>query len=270
MKDVEEIAKIEGYLDRITTAVEGADFYPRVMHRYPFDSIASAMMSKSVALARSCLILIKAGQADEAYGLSRSVVECALILRYITSDPALQHERATKFAMFSFDYKEAWLHQARLQFAGTPEEADIERYAREWKLTGDPRRAKKHWSQLRGFTWDAQTLVHPLDGPGFDAGFKEKQYAVDYFQTCQWVHCSQPALDNYVPDEGRPFRIRRSTGEFGNPGHSVLYILLNYVHSVLCYAFYGLGIDRPKDLGPAFQTALAALTPVGTPGVFTA
>ncbi|HEY0757843.1 MAG TPA: hypothetical protein VGD59_01160 [Acidisarcina sp.] len=146
--------------------------------------------------------------------------------------------------------------------------AAIERNAREWNLSGNPRKAKQHWSQLRAFTWDAQNLVHPLDGSSFDSGFKEKQYAVGYFQTCQWVHCSRPALDNYVPDEGRPFRITKSSDEFGNPGHSVLYILVNYLHSTICYALYGMGVSWPAELGLAFHETVAEMKPVGEGNVF--
>lgn len=48
---------------------------------------------------------MRAGNYDEAYRLSRSVVECALILRYVTSDNTLQNDRAKKFFMFSWEYK---------------------------------------------------------------------------------------------------------------------------------------------------------------------
>jgi hypothetical protein len=260
------IAKIEDYIERVVAAIEGTDFYPRAPHRYPFDTIASSMISKSVALARSCIILLKANQADEAYGLSRSVVECALILRYITSDPALQADRAKQFVLFSFEYKNFWIYHARNQFAGRPEAAEVERHAKEWNLSGDPKKAKQHWSRLRAFTWDAQSLVHPLDDPAFDLGFKEKQYAVDYFQTCQWVHCSQPALDNYVPREGAAFRFIKSSEKFGNPGRTVLYILVNHLYLVMCFALYGMQVSLPEDLHPAFSETLNALVVIDRDG----
>lgn len=270
MRDLDQVVLVENYISRITVAIEEIGYYPRALHRYPFDTIASSLMSKSVALAQSCILLLKEDRADEAYGLSRSVVECALILRYITSDPELQPKRSLQFAMFSFDYKNIWLHYARKQFAGQPKGEEIERIAKEWNLSGDPKKAKKHWSRLRAFTWDAQSLQHPLDGLMFDAVFREKQYTVDYFQTCQWVHCSQPALDNYVPGEGKPFRFRKSSGEFGSPGHSILYILLNYLHSVMCYALYGLGVPRPKELGDAFAETLDSLSSLDRDGIFMA
>jgi len=265
-----DILKVEAYLKRAVTAVEELQFYPRDIQRYPFDTIASSMMSKVVSLARACILLIKENSADEGYGLSRTIVECALILRYITAVPALQTARATQFVTFSFEYKNAWLYHARKIYAGRPELADIERIADLWKLSGDPAAARKHWSSLRKFTWDAQTLIHPLDARSFDSDYKEKQYTVDYFQACQWVHCSQPALDNYVPDEGTPFKFKRSSDEFGNPGHSVLYIILNYVHSTICYALFGLHVDRPRELDVAFSETLQSMSSWSSNSVFVA
>ena len=224
------------------------------------------MMSKAVALARSCLVLLKANQPDEAFGLSRSLVECALILRYITSDQSLQPERTAQFVGFSFEYKNLWLYHVRNLFADQAYADKTERYAERWKLTGDPRQAKKHWSKLRGFTWDAQNLVHPLDDATFDLKHKEKEYAVDYTQTCQWVHCSQPALDNYVPLEGAPFSFSESSEEFGNPRRTVLYIVVKYLYLVMRFALYGMQIDSPEGLLQAFSETLNALVVIDRDG----
>jgi len=264
MVEIEQIAKLEAYLKRVKSEVDGIKFYPRRLDRYPFDTIASSMISKGFALSSASVTLLREDLPDEAYGLSRSVVEGALILRYLTSDPSLQHDRAIEFAGFSFSYKNFWLHHAREQFAGKPEITEIERHARQWKLTGDPKPAMRHWSKLRSFTWEAQTMPHPLDGPSLTQGFKIRQYAVDYFQTSQWVHCSQPALDNYVPELGRPFVVSGSSQNFGNPAHSVLYILLVHVHGILGYALFGLGIDRTAEIDSAFSETLAVIKPIGT------
>jgi hypothetical protein len=256
----------EDYIGRVVAAVEGTDFYPREVRYCAFDTIASSMMSKAVALAKSCIILLKANQPDEAYGLSRSLVECALILRYITSDQALQSTRAAEFVGFSFDYKNLWLYLARKVFADQPSADKIERRVKRWKLTGDPTLARKHWSKLRRFTWDAQTLVHPLDDATFDLGFKEKQYAVDYTHTCQWVHCSQPALENYFSPTGAPFSFIKSSEESGNPRRTVLYILVNHLYLVMRFALYGMQVASPEGLHRAHSEALHELLSIGNDG----
>jgi hypothetical protein len=257
-----EIAKIEHYIAQVVLAIEGIGFYPRNLVRYPFDSVATSMMSKSLALARSCIFLLKANQADEAYGLSRSFVEAGLILRYLTSDDLLQSSRSAQFLEFSLDYKDLWVYHARKLTAGTSSAGEVERYAKMWNLSGDPKKAKKHWSELRSFTWRAQSLIHPLDPPIFDANYKEKEYAVDYFQTCQWVHCSQPALDNYMGDRRAPFKFSNSAGTFGNPAHTLLFVLLGYIHMVMRYALYGMKVPVPEALDSAFSDTLASLKPI--------
>jgi Family of unknown function (DUF5677) len=258
-----EVAKVEAYIAEVVAAVEGIGFYPRNLTRYPFDTVATSMMSKSLALARSCIFLLKANQADEAYGLSRSLVEAGLILRYLTSDELLQSSRSAQFLWFSIDYKDLWVYHARKLTAGTPSAGEVERYAKKWNLSGDPAKARTHWSELRGFTWKAQSLVHPLDPPIFDATYKEKEYAVDYFQTCQWVHCSQPALDNYIGDRRAPFKFSESAGTFGNPAHTVLFVLLGYIHIVMRYALYGMKVPVPPTLEPAFSDTLFSMRPIG-------
>jgi hypothetical protein len=258
-----EVTKIEAYIAQVVAAVEGIGFYPRNLSRYPFDTVATSMMSKSLALARSCIFLLKANQADEAYGLSRSLVEVGLILRYLTSDEVLQSSRSAQFVEFSVDYKDLWAYHARRLTAGTSSAGEVERLVKKWNLSGDPTKARTHWSELRGFTWKAQSLVHPLDPPIFDANYKEKEYAVDYFQTCQWVHCSQPALDNYMGDRRAPFKFSNSAGTFGNPAHTVLFVLLGYIHMVMRYALYGMKVPLPPTLDSAFSDTLASLKPIG-------
>jgi len=93
-----QITPLESYIRRSTTAMEKIGFYPRDLGRYPFDTIACSMMSKAISLARSCILLLRNNQHDAAYGLSRTVIECALILRYITADPDIQGSRAIDFA----------------------------------------------------------------------------------------------------------------------------------------------------------------------------
>jgi hypothetical protein len=114
--------------------------------------------------------------------------------------PNLTIESSRTICGVQLRLQDVWVYHARELSEGSSYADEVERYAKKWKLSGDPTKAKKHWSELRSFTWSAQSLVHPLDPPTFDENYKEKEYAVDYFQACQWVHCSQPALDNYLPD----------------------------------------------------------------------
>jgi hypothetical protein len=55
-------------------------------------------------------------------------------------------------------------------------------------------------------------MEHPLDGPNTNETIKSAEYAVDYHQTSAFVHCYEPAIENFVPDEKTPFKVKLADG----------------------------------------------------------
>jgi hypothetical protein len=100
-----------------------------------------------------------------------------------------------------------------------------------------------------------------LDGTTFTEDLKTVSYAVDYFQTSQFVHSSQPALDNFFIEAGSPFRFVESSGQFEAPHQKILYILLIYIHAAIAYTLFGLNCDRPARVNELFSSTLASLHP---------
>ena len=62
---------------RIASEINRLGIYPRNPWMYPFDLVGLATVSKAIALSKACLKLVRSGFPDEAYGLSRSIVEYA-------------------------------------------------------------------------------------------------------------------------------------------------------------------------------------------------
>lgn len=98
---IREIGKIRAYVERAETEVNKIAVSPRAAHKYPFDLVGLATLSKVFALSRACLKLLRSGLSDEAFGLSRSIVECATNLRYLTAEPALQDKRTWDFVKYA-------------------------------------------------------------------------------------------------------------------------------------------------------------------------
>ncbi len=94
---LEEIAKLRKYLDEAEALLAKAGIYGRKPLFNKFDVIAMALVSKAFSVARACLLLLDNGFEDEAYGMSRSVVECAWTLRYLTQTPAEIESRTWKY-----------------------------------------------------------------------------------------------------------------------------------------------------------------------------
>jgi len=265
-KNDEEIGKLSAYIGRAEDEVKRIQIRPRVANRYIFDSVALSIVSKAFSLAKACLTLLETGLSDEAYGLSRSLVEYAINLRYLTQDPDEQEGRTINFATYFFADKAYWLHYALQTFAGEPKEQEIRDYAKSVGIDPDTKAAGRHWSRdkkfEKGFVWNVATCVHPLDGSTTTDKSRKTSYAVDYYQTSLYVHCSQPSVDNYFPTPLEPFQISMSSGEYKRPSQTTIFIVLTNLHSTIAYALFGLGIDRPAMLNVLFSEMLDTLKPV--------
>jgi hypothetical protein len=229
---------------------------PRNFHLYPFDTVGLELLSKSVSITRSCLILIGNAQSDEAFGLSRSLVEAALILRHITKDQSLMFRESQKFLRFAFADKNFWHFRARKVFKHPESVDEINRYTSGWKFTdGNPMAATRTWSDKYN-AWKSQTEEHPLDAEDDAQEHRIDRHAVAYTQASFFVHCTQPSLDNFFPQVGVLFEIRPSSAKFVDSRGIVFYILLTNLHKVVLYVLFGLNFDTPASLIELFNEIL--------------
>jgi hypothetical protein len=258
----QEVEKVRAYILKAEAELGELEIFPRIMTRYPFDSVALATVSKAFALSKACVALLTSGFPDEAYGLSRSLVECATTLRHLTKDPALLDQRTDEFIKYFLASKAYWLHYALQQFDAKPEEQEIREYAKQLGINPDARSARRHWSGISGFPWQVTLVDHSLDGPVTTEHHKKASYAVDYHQTSSFVHCSQPALDNYAWEERNPFRVSPSSGKYDQPSQKTLFIILIYLYSTIAYALFGMNLERPAALKALFQATLNSMKPI--------
>lgn len=257
----DEIEKVRCYVEAAETEINDLKIIPRIATKYAFDSIALSTVSKAFALSKACLSLLDCGFPDEAYGLSRSLVECATNLRYLTEDSVLQDGRTDDFVKYFLASKSFWLHYA-LQLSVSPnEEQRIREYAKQMGIDSDTKSARRHWSGKNGFVWDVSVLEHPLDGP-VTVRHKKIAYAADYHNTSVYVHCSQGAVDNYFPEERTAFRVSPSSGEYSQPSQVTLFIILIYLQFSIAYALHGLSLERPAKLNTLFEETLNDMKPV--------
>jgi hypothetical protein len=256
-----EIEKVRAYIVAVEGEVNRLKIVPRSLDQSVFDSVALAALSKIFALAKACLALLDADFPDEACGLSRSLVECAINLRYLTQDPALQDNRSTEFTKYAVADKSYWLHHALQGFSGWPEEQGIREHAQQMDIEPDTKAASRHWSATRSFVWTTTLGDHPLDGPTNTEPRRRVSYAVDYHHTSSFVHCAQPALDNYFPEQQNAFCITPSSGQYIQPSQKVLFIIVIYLHSAIAYALFGLGVGRPANINKEFGETLQAMKP---------
>jgi hypothetical protein len=199
---------LERYLDAAIEYFACLRIYPRRMLRYPFDAVGLELLSKATSIARSCLVLIQANQAEEAFGLGRSLVEARLILRHLTRDKTSMFSESWKFLKFSLADKNFWLFHVRRVLTDPDVLSDVDRHASEWNLSDEaPMAATRSWSEKYS-SWGSQKEDHPLDGETNSKSDRTSAYAIEYTQASFFVHCTQPSLDNFFPAEGAPLLSR--------------------------------------------------------------
>jgi hypothetical protein len=260
-ESIEEIEKVDRFIRVAESEINGLGIYPRIPWMFPFDIVGLATVSKVFALSKACLKLVGSDLPDEAHGLSRSIVECANNLRFMTAEWDPRSKRVRNYVKHHLVDKAFWAHYALEQFAGRPEEQEIRDYMQEQGITPDTRPAFRHWSGTnRGFIRETMTIDHPLDGVVTEK-HKKIAYAADYFQTSTFVHCSLPAIDNYFLEEATPFKVSASAS-LHETSQSTLFIVFLYLHSTIAYALFGMNMDRPPKLDQAFQKTLNTLKPI--------
>jgi hypothetical protein len=255
---LKEIGKVARFVRAAEKEINAIGIVPRVPYKFPFDIVGLATLSKAFSLSNACLKLLRSDQSDEAFALSRSIVECANNLRYMTEKSDTQDKRVRNFVNQHKADKAYWAHYCLELFAGRPEEQEIRDYMQQEGITPDTKPASRHWSGERGFVWDTMTVDHPLDGPVTEK-HKKLSYAADYFQTSTFVHCSLPAIDNHAVEEGTPFRVSTASG-LHETTQSTLFTVLVYLHSTICYAMHGMNLESPKTAA-LFQRTLNSMKP---------
>jgi hypothetical protein len=261
-----QVRLVRNYVAKLEKLVSGMGLFARDPKTAAFDSMALQCISKAFALVRASLLLIEKKFPDEAYGLARSLVECAVGLRYITADPLFQEARTKEFIFYDETERNYWLAQARLFITDpvTRQRIESSRLAQELDAKKlEPKDAFRHWSSHRAFIWEAMTGAHPLDGPTNTLKHRKAAFAVDYHAPSQYVHCSQPGLDNHFHNPAWVYAVNCRRGEMvDNTAPKTLYILCQYLHETLCYAFLGLSVDRPPQVNKLFAKVMAKLEPI--------
>lgn len=230
------------------------------------------LLSKSLAVARSTACLVKNDFNEEAFGSSRTLLELALNLRYITNgrNPEL---RARRFVHFVAKIKMEWGRRAIQHFAypasavrkGMPNYKDFQILERKFPKQGWLQASRKHskglWTMaMEPDRFEMMPMLDKAGAPVLDKRGKPKfkplnwehDYKVIYFWTSQYVHVTIDSLDNHTAIPGKPFTVYtqgcRPTVKQANLGEMALFNTILYLHRILLASFRAVGQEYPKEL----------------------
>lgn len=273
--------KLNGLLNKVHMYLDAQRFHPR--EATYLDATVLMLLSKSLTLARSTACLVRNGFNEEAFASSRTLLELALSLRYITNgrNPEL---RAKRYVHFVAKIKMEWGRKAVEYFAfpasaiskRMPSYKDFQSMERKFPKQSWVQASKKHskgiWTmamepdrfeKMPMFTKSRQALLSKRGKPRFKPLNWEHDYRVVYFWTSQYVHVTIDSLDNHTALPGKPFSVytqgSRPPIRKTNLGEMAVFNTILYIHRILLAGFRALGHTYPDELSKPIMAFVESL-----------
>jgi len=232
-----EIEHLRKYLAYAKRCVNDARIYPPITtHRY---LVALALYSKCLTVAEATLALLDAGFSDEAFGMTRTLIDIYFTLRYIANRDTDQ--RARLYWEFFAKDRENWTDV-------------ITTYWPHLSPSANPTTARIAINYPRAHSWSGKTLKEMAFEPDtfeLDANGKPATHGFPYdamFRlTSHYVHPTIVALPNHLVTPGRDnFVIRCGQGK--NMSHLAVFTAGAYVAQIMIAFYRCMGDPQPDCL----------------------
>jgi hypothetical protein len=247
------------------------------------DATVLTLLSKSLALARSTVCLVQNGFDEEAFASSRTLLELALNLRYITNgaNPELRAKRYVHFvAKIKLEYgaraieQLAWTQKTLRATAASYKEFQVlkRKYPKQSWIQANKKHAKGIWTMaMEQDRFEKVAVVDSKGKPILNKRGKPKMkpftwgfdYRIIYFWTSQFVHVTIDSLDNHAATPGQVFRVYDP--QTGTPvrhpdiGTTALFNTVVTIHKILIAAFRSIGHEFPEALSKSLASCVKSL-----------
>ena len=183
------VAKVEEFIEKVTRAVNEQGFIPRTGFR--LDATLFALLSKSLTASRAVCLLVKQGFPEEAFAMSRTVLDVFFTARYIANQDSFN--RANTFVTFTYKTRKGWWELIQKYYAKQGFKKP-ENYA---EILAEARNhPHPHWWTGRGDHTKyiaCEGDAREVDDAGQPISF-EFYYAVVYKFASEYVHVNTRAL----------------------------------------------------------------------------
>jgi hypothetical protein len=212
--------------------------YPPVnSYRY---LVALALYSKCITVAEATLALVDAGFSDEAFAMTRTLIDIAFTLHFIANKET--EERARRYAQFTAKDSEVWTEVTKTYWPQRVQPLE----ERTQKLAASYR-SPHQWSGLttKEMALEPDTTdADPVSGLPFVRDF-------DYYVVFRWashyVHPTIGSLGNHLIQAGRDNFIVRS-GKGKDMNHMTLFNVALYLGHTMIYFYRCMEDPQPERL----------------------
>jgi hypothetical protein len=269
------LSKIVAFLDKQT-------WYPR--GNVFLDKVVLAHVSKALNVAQSIMALIDAGFPEEAFGMSRTIVEIALNLRYITNRNSEQ--RAQRFVHYASRWKMELMRRGLKHFYLTDADgnwvldakgeriphytkADFRRMLKK-KYATHAKIARKYpkrtsWTDTgskasRGGAWMMAMEPDKYESVNGMPMKWDFDYDWMYFWTSQYVHATVVSMeDGHATRPTDAFVVRKPFEEARSSADMAAFNAAVQLHKILLMAYRALGNPFPPEIADPLRALVVKM-----------
>jgi hypothetical protein len=230
-------------IEKLERFIDTSEFIPAA-HFYR-SHVFLSLISKALTVGRAICSVVQAGFPGEAFGMSRTLVEILLTVRYISNKDT--EARAETYVNYYAKTHEGWRKIIENHF---PEQKSMPMPSFHDEAMGIAKNFKGHeWTGLRG-----QTKIMALEEDSYevnDRGQPVKQdfdYDVIYWWTSHYVHGTIGCLLAHEMEPGNVFRIRAHMERESERGFDALFNTLIFLSKIFICAFRGMKAEQPEEL----------------------
>ena len=195
VETLDSIQKLENFIDESRFVPAMADYR---------GTIVLALLSKSFTVGRAVCALVEAGFSDEAFGLTRTLIDIYFIVRYISNKDT--EARAQRFAEFYLKNHESWTQVVGKFYPRiTPLNSEFHKMALEVaKNYKSPHEWSGEEQKTRSLAVEPDSYEFDESGNGTTAEF---DYEVMFKWTSHYVHSTVSCLGRHLAERGDcPYR----------------------------------------------------------------
>jgi len=252
MPKTNQIEAAEFVIGQIVPIIDTREIVPRGASVQ--DRVILALISKALRVSEGILVLVRAGFGAEAFGLSRTVVEIALTVRYICNDAGV--DRADRFTDYIAKDTAVW-HEIFEKFYPqnrvlvNPPDPEILERARAFKNPHS-------WSGVTLRCIATEDDLFEVDSEGNPVRW-EFDYEAVYKWASHYVHGTALSIGGHAGDWGHVYHVRRGDpSEDERLGQTTLVNIVIYLSKICVCAFRDLGI-RNELINSVFERGIARL-----------
>jgi hypothetical protein len=231
---VEHIRKFVAYAKRCLN--ETRYYPPSYGYRY---MVALVLYSKCITVAEATLVLIEAGFSDEAFGMTRTLVDISFTLRYVANKDT--DDRAKRYAQYAAKSSAVWAEVVAIYWPHKVQPLDdrIKRVAATFP-------SPHSWSgkSVKDMAWEPDTVEVDPTGKPF---VHDVAHRIIYRWTSRYVHPTIDALKNHLVQAGHDnFTVRSNNDQ--NMTHMAAFNVASFVAHTMIAFYRCMGDPQPNRL----------------------